>query len=139
MLVDAGPDVAAVDRCLDDLGVDRLPLVLLSHLDADHVGGLAGAVAGRQVGVVATGALSPTDDRLPAARPAVVMLKAEGVDLVAGGDASAEPWDAAPHSAGCAEHPEVTVTASGAGCEQCATTRATSRTRRRTRREGREG
>ena len=44
VLVDAGPDVGAVDRCLDRLGVDALPLVLLSHLDADHVGGLAGAL-----------------------------------------------------------------------------------------------
>ena len=63
VLVDAGPDVGAVDRCLDRLGIDTLPLVLLSHLDADHVGGLAGALAGRDVGVVATGTLSPADDR----------------------------------------------------------------------------
>ncbi len=63
VLVDAGPDVAPVDRCLDRLGIDRLPLVLLSHLDADHVGGLAGALGGREVGMVATGTLSPADDR----------------------------------------------------------------------------
>ena len=29
VLVDSGPDVAAVDRCLDRLGIDALPLVLL--------------------------------------------------------------------------------------------------------------
>ncbi|SEO58978.1 competence protein ComEC [Trujillonella endophytica] len=63
VLVDAGPEVAPIDRCLDRLGIDRLPVVLLSHLDADHVGGLAGALAGREVGVVATGMLSPADDR----------------------------------------------------------------------------
>ncbi len=63
VLVDAGPDVGPVDRCLGRLGVDALPLVLLSHLDADHVGGLAGALAGREVGAVATGTLSPADDR----------------------------------------------------------------------------
>jgi competence protein ComEC len=63
VLVDAGPDVGAVDRCLDRLGVHTLPLVLLSHLDADHVGGLAGALDGRDVGVVATGTLSPADER----------------------------------------------------------------------------
>ncbi|WP_231502549.1 ComEC/Rec2 family competence protein [Blastococcus sp. URHD0036] len=63
VLVDAGPDLAPVDRCLDRLGIDRLPLVLVSHLDADHVGGLAGALGGREVGVVATGTLSPADDR----------------------------------------------------------------------------
>lgn len=66
MLLDAGPDVGAVDRCLDRLGVDTLPLVLISHLDADHAGGLAGALGGRDVGVVATGTLSPADDRVRA-------------------------------------------------------------------------
>ncbi|SNR52986.1 competence protein ComEC [Blastococcus mobilis] len=63
VLLDAGPDVGAVDRCLDRLGIDALPLVLISHLDADHVGGLAGALGGREIGVVATGTLSPADDR----------------------------------------------------------------------------
>lgn len=46
-----------------------------------------------------------------AARPPVVMLKAEGVDVVAGGDVTAEPWDDPPrrrrrpgraHAAECA-------------------------------------
>jgi competence protein ComEC len=64
VLVDTGPDVVTVDRCLDRLGIDRLPLVLLSHLDADHSGGLAGALAGRDVGVVATATLSPADHRV---------------------------------------------------------------------------
>ena len=64
VLVDTGPDVGAVDRCLDRMGIDALPLVLLSHLDADHMGGLAGALTGRDVGVVATATLSPADDRV---------------------------------------------------------------------------
>jgi competence protein ComEC len=63
LLVDTGPEVGSIDRCLDRLGIDRLRMVLLSHLDADHAGGLAGALAGRVVDVVATGALSPADDR----------------------------------------------------------------------------
>ncbi|MGY1665565.1 ComEC/Rec2 family competence protein [Geodermatophilus sp. SYSU D00696] len=63
VLVDAGPEVGPVDACLHRLGVDTLPLVLLSHLDADHAGGLAGALAGREVGTIATGTLSPADDR----------------------------------------------------------------------------
>jgi competence protein ComEC len=65
ILVDAGPDVSDVDRCLDRLGIDELPLVLLSHLDADHVGGLAGALRGRAVGEVVSGTLPPADDRGP--------------------------------------------------------------------------
>jgi competence protein ComEC len=84
VLVDAGPDVGAVDRCLDRLGIDELPLVLVSHLDADHVGGLAGALAGREVGIVATGTLSPADDRVPAFDALVRRAGGERAVLVPG-------------------------------------------------------
>lgn len=66
ILVDTGRDVVGVDRCLRRLRITSLPLVLLSHLDADHAGGLAGALAGRHVGQVATGTLPPADTRVPA-------------------------------------------------------------------------
>ncbi|WP_104524762.1 ComEC/Rec2 family competence protein, partial [Blastococcus atacamensis] len=75
VLVDAGPEVGPVDACLDRLGIDELPLVLLSHLDADHVGGLAGALTGRTVGVVASGTLAPSDDR---AGPVDALLRRAG-------------------------------------------------------------
>jgi competence protein ComEC len=88
VLVDAGREVAAVDRCLDDLGVDRLPLVILSHLDADHVGGLAGALGGRTVGAVATGALPSTEDRLPAVDGLIRRAGAERIRLLPG-----DRWD----------------------------------------------
>ncbi|WP_238993665.1 ComEC/Rec2 family competence protein [Nocardioides caldifontis] len=52
VLFDAGPDPPAVDRCLDRLGVRRLPAVVLTHFHADHVDGLPGVLAGRQVGEV---------------------------------------------------------------------------------------
>jgi competence protein ComEC len=84
VLVDAGPDVGAVDRCLDRLGIDALPLVLLSHLDADHAGGLAGALSGRDIGVVATGTLSPADDRVPALETLVRRVGARRAVLVPG-------------------------------------------------------
>ena len=56
VVVDAGPDPAAVDRCLSDLGVEQVPVLLLSHLHADHADGLPGVLEGRQVGVVEIGA-----------------------------------------------------------------------------------
>jgi competence protein ComEC len=84
VLVDAGPDGVLVAGCLDRLGVHRLPLVLLSHLDADHVAGLAGALAGRQVDEVATGALAPTDDRVPRLEQVVAAAGAEHVVLAPG-------------------------------------------------------
>ncbi|MCJ1682555.1 ComEC/Rec2 family competence protein [Rathayibacter sp. VKM Ac-2928] len=46
VLVDTGPLPERLDACLDLLGIDRLALLLLTHYDLDHVGGLA-AVVGR--------------------------------------------------------------------------------------------
>lgn len=54
VVVDTGPEPDAVDDCLDRLGVDQVPLVVLTHFHADHVGGLSGVLHGRQVGTVET-------------------------------------------------------------------------------------
>ncbi|HEX3003234.1 MAG TPA: ComEC/Rec2 family competence protein [Angustibacter sp.] len=54
VLVDAGPDAHAVDRCLTDLRVRALDLVVLTHFHADHVDGLPGALRGRRVGGLGT-------------------------------------------------------------------------------------
>jgi competence protein ComEC len=51
-LVDTGPDPGRVDRCLDALGVRRVPVLVLSHMHADHVDGLPGVIDGRRVGTV---------------------------------------------------------------------------------------
>lgn len=55
VLVDTGTENGAVDGCLRRLGVTALPLVVLTHLHADHIGGLAAALSGRRVGAVALG------------------------------------------------------------------------------------
>ncbi|MGH3817213.1 MAG: DNA internalization-related competence protein ComEC/Rec2 [Pseudonocardiaceae bacterium] len=55
VLIDTGPDPALVAACLDRLGIRRLALVVISHLHADHIGGLAGALRGRAVSAVALG------------------------------------------------------------------------------------
>ncbi|MFW5419609.1 ComEC/Rec2 family competence protein [Nocardiopsis sp. CNT-189] len=87
-VVDTGQDPGPVDRCLSDLGVDGIPLLVLSHGDADHVGGTPGALSGRPVG----GALVPDGFDAPAASAA---LAASGVRprTAASGDAwTLGPW-----------------------------------------------
>jgi len=49
VVVDAGPDPALMDACLDRLEITSVPLVVLTHFHADHVDGLAGVVEGRRV------------------------------------------------------------------------------------------
>ncbi|MFB7128752.1 ComEC/Rec2 family competence protein [Kitasatospora sp. NPDC056273] len=52
VVIDAGPDPNAADRCLRDLGVTTVPLLLLTHFHADHVEGVPGVLRGRRVGAV---------------------------------------------------------------------------------------
>jgi competence protein ComEC len=63
VVVDAGPAAEAVDRCLDRLEVESVPLVVLTHLHADHAAGLPGVADGRPVGEVEVGALSTPDEQ----------------------------------------------------------------------------
>nr|WP_235452335.1 ComEC/Rec2 family competence protein [Streptomyces olivochromogenes] len=54
VVVDAGPDPALVDHCLRELGITRIPLVVLTHFHADHVAGLPGVLRGRSVAAIET-------------------------------------------------------------------------------------
>ncbi|MFT3875320.1 MAG: MBL fold metallo-hydrolase [Propioniciclava sp.] len=61
VVVDTGPDPALLTRCLRQLGITSVPLLVLTHLHADHAGGLA-ALAGAEVGLVVTsGVRTPAD------------------------------------------------------------------------------
>jgi competence protein ComEC len=78
ILINAGPDAAALQTCLDQLDVRELPLVLLSGFAAADIDGLLGAFADRRVGVVASATSPPasaSDDRLTAT------LAANGAEL----------------------------------------------------------
>ena len=50
IVIDAGPDPILVDRCLKQLDIDEIPLLVLTHAHADHIGGLSGVQKGRKMG-----------------------------------------------------------------------------------------
>ena len=49
IVIDTGPDPIAEDRCLHQLGVKTIELLILTHVHADHVGGVDGAIHDRTV------------------------------------------------------------------------------------------
>ena len=74
VVVDTGPDPAALDRCLSALGVRTVVLLVLTHMHADHVGGVAAVRQGRTLDTVLTSGVAS-----PAANWATVMALTDGV------------------------------------------------------------
>lgn len=68
VVVDSGPEPVAVDSCLDSLGIERIPLFVLSHLHADHIGGLTGVLRDRRVAELAIGPSHQPAPAWPAVR-----------------------------------------------------------------------
>jgi competence protein ComEC len=88
--IDAGPDPVAIDRCLRDFGIRRIPLLLITHFHLDHVGGLAGVTRGRRVGQLLTGPLGDPEsgaeivDRTAAAQGLSVLTPPVGTHMDVG-------------------------------------------------------
>ncbi|TDT33914.1 ComEC/Rec2 family competence protein [Naumannella halotolerans] len=59
IVVDTGPEAGPIRTCLDQLQVRTVPLLMLSHSHADHVGGIEGVFGSRRtVGTVLVSAAS---------------------------------------------------------------------------------
>jgi competence protein ComEC len=84
VLVDTGTDAGAVDPCLTRLRVHSLALVVLTHMHADHVGGLSAALAGRGVGAIAVGPTHVPDRAFAAVQRTAVAHRAPVLALRAG-------------------------------------------------------
>ncbi|MFG3404791.1 ComEC/Rec2 family competence protein [Streptomyces sp. NPDC048142] len=93
VVVDAGPDPRAVDRCLRDLAVTRVPLVVLTHFHADHVRGLPGVLRGRAVGAIQTTSLEEPPEQAAFVRRTAAAARVPTVRAVAGEHRRAGPVD----------------------------------------------
>ena len=81
-LIDTGKDPELIDLCLDQLQVNRISLLVLTHFDADHVAGLPGALRGRSVETSLISAFP--DDRPLASTDHDLLNKVSGKVIVAG-------------------------------------------------------
>jgi competence protein ComEC len=79
IVVDTGPDPALMDACLTRLHIATIPLLVLTHLHADHVDGLSGVLAGRTVGAIGVG---PDRDAVAGWRTVTGLAAARGIPVV---------------------------------------------------------
>ena len=78
-VIDVGKFDAQINRCLDELSVTRIDLLVLTHFDQDHVLATGAAIEGREISKVL---ISPFSDDRPAAKQALSALANKGVAVV---------------------------------------------------------
>jgi len=78
-VVDVGRDDAPIDNCLNQLGIHNIDLLVLTHYDLDHVGGLAGALKNRTVKLAM---LTSFHDTRPKADFCDRLLANRGIDIL---------------------------------------------------------
>ena len=78
-VVDVGKFDSKINRCLTQLGVTEINLLVLTHFDQDHVLGINGALNGRRVEQVL---VSPFIDDRPAATSTMAALNKHSVSVV---------------------------------------------------------
>jgi len=78
-LIDVGPDDDLINKCLSELSIKQIDLLVLTHFDFDHVGGLAGALKAREVG---SAIISGFPDDRPATAISLEQLSNAGVAVI---------------------------------------------------------
>lgn len=84
VVIDTGPDPAPIGECLRRLHVQRVSLLMLSHLHADHVSGVDAVLSGSAVGAVAVGSLREPDWAMAEVSRAATRERVPVVELRAG-------------------------------------------------------
>ncbi len=77
-VIDVGRENPAVDSCLSALGISRIDLLVLTHYDMDHIGGVVGAVTGREIEQVL---VTSSNDERPGADFAKGYLEGLGIPM----------------------------------------------------------
>jgi competence protein ComEC len=78
-VIDVGSDDELINRCLAELKISRIDLLVLSHFDFDHVGGIRGAIENR---TVSTSIISGFPDDRPATKEALDLLAKRKARLI---------------------------------------------------------
>jgi competence protein ComEC len=78
-VIDVGSDDKLINSCLAGLGVSKIDLLVLSHFDFDHVGGINGAISTRSV---STAIVSGFPDDRPATKEALDLLAKKETRLI---------------------------------------------------------
>ena len=79
-VIDVGRENRLVDECLQRLKIKKIDLLVLTHFDMDHIGGLSGAIVGREVGLAM---ISPFKDERWGATGTSRLLSESGVKTFA--------------------------------------------------------
>ena len=78
-VIDVGADEDLVNQCLIELSIQRIDLLVLTHFDFDHVGGLSGALKGREI---SKALISGFPDDRPATAISIDQLNTAGVQIL---------------------------------------------------------
>jgi competence protein ComEC len=101
VMVDTGPEPADVADCLRQAGVDDVPLLILTHDHADHIGGLDGVLAAAKVGLVVVNPATATQPaslavQAAATRAGAAVRTATAGDLLTAGEVTVRVLDTGP-------------------------------------------
>ncbi|MFV0429838.1 MAG: ComEC/Rec2 family competence protein [Arachnia sp.] len=79
VLIDAGPAARPTRACLDSLGISRVPVVVLTHFHADHIGGATEIIDTYQPDLIV---ISPLEEPASAAGEIRSAAQRAGADVV---------------------------------------------------------
>ncbi|NBU30948.1 MAG: MBL fold metallo-hydrolase, partial [Actinobacteria bacterium] len=81
LVIDTGPDASAIDGCLRRMRITSVPLLVLSHFHADHIGGLAGVLQHRHVGRLV---ISPLSEPLAGRQWVLAQARSQDIPVTVG-------------------------------------------------------